>query len=536
MTRLTDTLCKVRRRDRVLDRRRRAAHAATAWLIALWLVVMFDVGWSVSAAADADPFAVYELSPGVRLTFALLLLIGVAIVAACFSASRRVRNTTDTAYALRCEQAAAQPPGTFVSAVQLAANDHAANDLRAALAERAVRRGDDAAASIEIDRVIDTSPAKRAMRGLIGAAVAFIAITTVSTFAPGPNPVIVGLMRLTMPLADVPPYSPAALNLQVEPAPVAIGDTVTLSAAHDVPHDVPLRIRFGDGTLLPMSADTRSVSLAQVTEPLRVTLEGGHGRSRVIDITPVLLPQVTAIRVVALHTDGRRAALRPPTEHTARVLIGATVAIEVDTNRDDASLDHPDAIHNRLRVTVQPGPNEVALHLTTLDGLRSREPVVLSFEGLAANELAELNDDAPPTDAPRDQTGAGLIAAVDALGASSPSGDAAGAVAAQLQAGKPLDEAVEGDGSSASEQPGDGTGEGSADGDGGSGTGGSSQAVFDESAYDGQLERQLIEQAGLSDEQVATVREAIDRAPRAYRKLTADYFLRIATDANRGSP
>lgn len=529
MSVLRDTLARVRDRHRRLERRRRVATAAAWWLAAVWLAVAFDAGWSLSAWAEDDPFANYELPVAARIGIAGALLIGFVVVLTRLRTARATRQRNDPYYARLCERRGALPAGTLVNAAELG-GQATADPLRDALARRAVGRGDGLAASIDAARVIDSHPTKRAVRWLVGVGLFWLISAAALSAVPGPHAYAVGLARLALPTADVPAYAPTRLAAAIAPTPTAIGDDVSVRAQVKGAAPRDLRLRYADGTTAALSGTRRETTLRDVRQPVTVTVEGAHTRSRSITIRPVELPAITAITVEARHADGRTAQVRPPTRQPARVLVGARLVVTVSTSGPRAALDDARAEGLTLSLTMPDGRVEVPLRLVTADGLRSRDAPTLRFEGLTDSELAAVNaSQSADATAPDDLPGAGLVAPADALSGATAGGDEAEAIAAQLEAGLPAEGMTIASGSSSSQDPGTGTGQ-NPDATGGTGGQGTTEP-FDASAYYDQVSRQLVERGGLTAQQAADHRRAIDRAPAMYRRITADYFLRLALDS-----
>jgi hypothetical protein len=464
---------------------------------------------------------------------------------------RRVGRFDAVREAQRCEGALGLTSNALVNAVQLGGLDGRGDGLSAGLARRAVDVGEAAARRLDPRGIIDASPARRA--GIRLAIVALVlALGFIATpWLGGRTGLHVAAVRYLDPVGDHPPASWIDLQLTVVGPPAVVGEPVRLRivAAGDAPEAAQLVVDDGVGrSTLPVQLDADGdrpsrgeTRLSGLEQPVRVVARGGGGRSRWMTLRPVERPRVRSVDL-AIALGERRLALRWPPAEPIRARVGATLILEVQSNRPDARLDHEAADNTRMTIPVRPGRQSIAAPLVTPEGLRSRRALRLSIEGLSEAELASLggaSEAAMADDAAFDMTD---LVAADALPSATAAGEPRVAMAAALEGGQRSgddgpDAAGEGD-----EDDGDGregadggqgdpasTDGGGRSGDAGFGRGGEGP---DGAAPTGvEAVGAVLETMRASEAEARDVRRSADRAPPGYRGEVAAYFLRIIREA-----
>ncbi len=512
----------IRAAHRRAARRRRALQGAAAWLAGLLVLAVIDASWSgVAAATGEDPFAIVE-SPWWLRIIAATGLAGRLVVVVWRS---RVRlDVPDWRYARLCEQRLGLHDNPLVNAVQLQARDDA---LSHELVARARRQADELAQRIEATDVIDTRPLRRARRWFVGVLLAWAIVAGVSWGMTvfGPSPLSVGVVRVTMPWVDQPPYAMVKLYAGHGPTPAAVGDDVHIGARALSRRSLPgARVRLGDGQVMPMiGVDSGfELTLPDVREPMRYVVEAGGTRTRWRRIDPLRLPRIEGV-TARVHADQRTTPIGWPPTGPVRALAGATLELRVLSNRDDAVIEGANADGLHLSVPIQPGRKRVAFGLRTPDGLTSREQVMFELVGLTTSEMREVAGKTGEPAEGESMVSVPLVAEDAAASAATVSEDGA---LAELSSGEAAEGSVEArNGEADSEvEPGEGVGGGMQ----GEGMGQPPAAVAGDDAVGIMLERMNVR-----PEMRARIRAYADAAPRAYRELTAQYFLRLAEDETR---
>lgn len=509
-----EELARLHRRD---IRRRRVTRAMMFWLIALTAALLLDTAWSlIGAAFENDPLVLHELPLAVRAAMSVALLIGWVCVALSAGLPAWLRRLDIHHYARFCEQRAEMAGNRLVNAVQLGARQWR-DDLPATLSQRAVESARASIANIEPQALIDPTPLRRAKKRLAWMAATLIVLFGVGMLVLAPIMPWRAVMRLADPLGDHPPIGRYHWQVDRSPEPVAIGDTLTISArtvrpAEQPPHLVLLDDMGQRRARLAMALESPPnlfyLSIPNVRRPIRGMIVGSHARSRVFTIEPVHLPRLIDMELTLRLPDSDDPIALPATRGKPIVgPVGATVEIRARANREDATIDHPAAEGLHLESKLTAGSQKIAFRLVSPDGLTSRESHTLELVGLKPAELAEYIEQQRS----------------EAEQAS---------IAADLDGGDPAEATATGDDPNESETATDqSTGAKTGFNEQTTGTGGDQPA---EAAPPDPLAGGNVVRSALADPALPVRYRALaGRAPPAYRERVAEYFLRLSRDTQK---
>ncbi len=474
----------------------RGCRAGAMWLGFVWACAMVDAGWSLIGNLTVDdPYTIVELHQTARFTLGLLVLLGAAIALWYARLPKAVRQRDLTHYARHCEAQGNHPPGTLVNAIAL---EHCkATPLAAALSQRAKAQGDRVAEAIDPVEGVGRYGERRFTAWLL----IFLTVWLLTIF--GGKAVTahwVGMQnvaRLLDPRGDHPPVAWRSITVKVQQHDTNV--TVMPAMQH---RRSSMRVRLDDGTTLRIdttSPGDPSITLRDVRTPITFVVEGEHARSRWQTVTPQVLPKVLSVSLaVQLPESDTRNPW--PSDQTVIAPAGSRLHISVQADPSDASLEHPEAMGNSLTLPVSQGDHEHELFLMSSNGLRSREPIIITTRGLTQAQMGELVD-----------------------------GDAAPTQQAPLDTGIPFNPTTR-DGTS---KPEDAANDRTASGTTGDEGEGSDNAIDDHPMATELARGMLHEQLLRVQLDRPNVQRFADQAPPAYREQVARYFLRITRDAGK---
>lgn len=278
-----------------------ALRGLAAWLALVLAAVILDAAWPLPAA-------------GRWALLGLLLVMGPVLVLMRRRRSKAGEDRELLGDARTLERADRDRANALVNGVQVGPMRHEAGDaFAAALAQRAHRRGLRRFEKADRDAVIDRRTLARQAGNLYAAAAAWLIVLLI-------HPALVGggLARLSLPWADHPPFSLTELDVMIEPAQPTVGDDVRVTAttAGKLAEEAALVQLDADDraqrrwpmSALPQSRGAFAHTFVEVREPIRFRVEAGDARCRVLTITPRPADAAAAAPDPSANTD------EPPTD------------------------------------------------------------------------------------------------------------------------------------------------------------------------------------------------------------------------------
>lgn len=402
-------------RVRRLTRGASRARALAAGLTVLgWMVPVLVLAFSAAIILDA----LHPLAAGVRqgVSFALLGLCALGLVAACVTALCARRTGLILLGARFGER-------ILLAAGLLPRLASASDDVSAALAARAVERGDERAAQASVWR-----GARWGMAGIAWccALAMLLAGGLGASMDSGARALAFALSRFADPAGDHPPFTWTDFDLEIDPAAPLTGDDVRLTVRvrgqliDDL--DLILRDPLTDAVLAqrPLRVVERNdagapitfaTTLADLRKPVRAHASGRSGRSRSIAINPIDRPRLRAAWIEATPPGGESETIPLLAGREREIVLpeGSTVVIAALTSTEIASVEasglagvwpfETSTSGRGARVAIdvaQPGEASITMDPLSRAGFGLEEPLRVRLTALAPS--SGRIDGVPPQD------------------------------------------------------------------------------------------------------------------------------------------
>jgi len=266
---------------RLFIRLARVVRAASTWAAALLLVLLLD--------------ALTPTSSHVRATVAVVMLVGLLVVLLQFRLPVGERRRGERFEAWRLERWFSFAGNPLLCALSMR---DAASPLGRALADRAVRRGNETMANLRYEQATDRGPIKQQLKVFAAVALVWLLLGALA-----PRLLFGNAARFTDPFGDHPPFSLTQFDVDYDPKPPTKGDDVTIAAT------LSGRMPTGPVQLVTLAADGRESArvpmrryddgtfrrvLSDVREPVTVYVATADGRSKRLRIEPKDPPQSRA--------------------------------------------------------------------------------------------------------------------------------------------------------------------------------------------------------------------------------------------------